>query len=559
MAKRVKNLVGMDIDPSGITVAQVTVDGRVTIVQAAAMRRSSPGIVRDGEVVDSRGSPTRSATLFRDNKGLGKRVRIGVANQKIVVRPVELPPLERPQGARGRGALPGAGPLPMPLDQAVLDFQPLEIIDTTEGPRTRVAARRRPPRHGRPLLTAVRGAGLRPEGIDLSAFAMIRALYRPAPPTSRRPLPRRRRPDEPRRRASARPALHPRVGGGIEAIATELAERGAHAGPRTCLARARRPPRVRRGLEGDAEIVATARRVLVDGARRIAAEVRNSLDFQLAQGGAGQVARAILTGPASAIPGFDDGPRAELGLPVSVGVSRRPGRPGGRPRRRRRRPRHRGGAAVMKAVNLIPADGASASGSKSGIASYALLAGLAVLVALSAMYTLASRSVDHERADLAAVTEQAQAAEKAAASYKQYTATADTRKSRVETVKNIADTRFDWSDSLHEVARTLPSGVWVTSMRATVSPAVNVGGATDPLRAALAAPAIELYRVREVPGSRRHRTRRPAPDQRRAAREPLEVGPREAELGRQRSERLGLRVQRLRVRTDVLRGGLLRG
>jgi Tfp pilus assembly protein PilN len=146
----------------------------------------------------------------------------------------------------------------------------------------------------------------------------------------------------------------------------------------------------------------------------------------------------------------------------------------------------------MKAVNLIPADGASASGSKSGIASYAMLAGLAVLVALSAMYTLASRSVDHERADLAAVTEQAQAAEKAAASYKQYTATADTRKSRVETVKNIADTRFDWSDSLHEVARTLPSGVWVTSMRATVSPAVNVGGATDPLRAALAAPAIEL-------------------------------------------------------------------
>jgi Tfp pilus assembly protein PilN len=146
----------------------------------------------------------------------------------------------------------------------------------------------------------------------------------------------------------------------------------------------------------------------------------------------------------------------------------------------------------MKAVNLIPADGASVSGGKSGIASYALLGGLAVLVVVSALYTLAGRSVDRERANLAAVTSQAEAAEKAAASYKQYTETADTRKSRVETVKNIADTRFDWSGSLHEVARTLPSGVWVTSMRATASPAVNVGGATDPLRGGLAAPAVEL-------------------------------------------------------------------
>ena len=102
--------------------------------------------------------------------------------------------------------------IPMPLDQAVLDFQPLGIVETAEGPRQRVvlvAARRDMVER---VLAAVRAAGLRPEGIDLSAFAMIRALHRDAAARAAEhgPLPLRRRPDEPRGRARARLPLHPR-------------------------------------------------------------------------------------------------------------------------------------------------------------------------------------------------------------------------------------------------------------------------------------------------------------------------------------------------------------
>ena len=73
----------------------------------------------------------------------------------------------------------------MPLESAVLDFQPLDVVDTAEGPRQRVlvvAARRDMVER---VLTAVRAAGLRPEGVDLSAFAMIRALYQPGPRRAR--------------------------------------------------------------------------------------------------------------------------------------------------------------------------------------------------------------------------------------------------------------------------------------------------------------------------------------------------------------------------------------
>ena len=54
--------------------------------------------------------------------------------------------------------------------------------------------------------------------------------------------------------------------------------------------------------------------------RRIAAEVRSSLDFHRMQEDAASVSRAVMTGPASAIPGFDSALASELGLPVEQGT-----------------------------------------------------------------------------------------------------------------------------------------------------------------------------------------------------------------------------------------------
>jgi type IV pilus assembly protein PilM len=319
MAKRTKNFVGVDIDPSGITVAEVAVNGRIT-VEAAAFAALEPGIVRDGEVADAEGLSAALRGLFRENKRLGKRVRVGVANQKIVVRPLELPYLSDAKELEAAVRFHAQDQLPMPIDQAVVDFQPLEVVQGFETRQQRlllVAARRDMVAN---VVAAVRGAGLRPEGVDLSAFAMIRALYRPGAE------------DENvlylavggltnLAVAKGTTCLFTRAsGGGVEALAIELAEtcqltlehaRGwlEHVGLQDAV----------ENIEGDESIVGTARRVLVDGARRIAAEVRNSLDFHLAQGGNAVVERAVLAGPASTIPGFDAALSSELGLPVAIG------------------------------------------------------------------------------------------------------------------------------------------------------------------------------------------------------------------------------------------------
>jgi Tfp pilus assembly protein PilN len=146
----------------------------------------------------------------------------------------------------------------------------------------------------------------------------------------------------------------------------------------------------------------------------------------------------------------------------------------------------------MKAVNLIPADAPAGGRSSSGAGAYGLLAVLALLVALSAVYTLAGRTVAGKERELAAATAQATATEAQAASLKTYADFANMRKARVETVKNLVDSRFDWAPALREVARTLPRGTWVTSLAASTTPAANPGGTVNPLRAALAVPAIDL-------------------------------------------------------------------
>jgi type IV pilus assembly protein PilM len=178
------------------------------------------------------------------------------------------------------------------------------------------------------LLEAVRKAGLRPHGIDLSAFAMIRALHRSG---------------------DAGATLYISVGGmtnlavavgstcvftrvvatGTEAMAGELAERRgltlehAHGWLRHV------------GLlmpvddvDGEPEIVVEARNVLSEGVRRIADEVRNSLDFHAMQGETQAVERAVLTGPAVAIPGFSEQLGQEVVLPLEVRIVDE-GRPGG--------------------------------------------------------------------------------------------------------------------------------------------------------------------------------------------------------------------------------------
>jgi type IV pilus assembly protein PilM len=171
-----EDLVGLDIQPGFIAAVRARVNGSIAAEQAVTL--SLPGdAVRDGEVGDAQALSEALRELFA-NSGLGKRVRVGVANQRSVLRTLEVPPVTDHKELVAAVNFQAQDQVPMPLGNAVMDFHPLGIVDTPAGPRQRVvlvAAQRDMIER---LLSAVRQAGLSPEAVDLSAFALIRSLYR---------------------------------------------------------------------------------------------------------------------------------------------------------------------------------------------------------------------------------------------------------------------------------------------------------------------------------------------------------------------------------------------
>jgi type IV pilus assembly protein PilM len=171
-------LVGLDIQPGYVAAVQADVNGSIA-VRAAAGMPLPPDTIREGEVLDESLLSETLRGLFREGT-LEKRVRIGVANQRTVLRMLELPPVTDRKELAAAVRFQAEDQIPMPLSNAVLDFQSLGTYDTPNGERQRVVVVAAQRDMVEKLLSAVRAAGLRPEGVDLSAFALIRSLYRRA-------------------------------------------------------------------------------------------------------------------------------------------------------------------------------------------------------------------------------------------------------------------------------------------------------------------------------------------------------------------------------------------
>jgi type IV pilus assembly protein PilM len=313
-SRRGPTLVGLDIQPGFVTAVQARVNGSV-LVQRAAGAQLPPDAVREGEVLDEGVLAETLREMFQ-NSGLDKHVRVGVANQRTVLRTLELPPLTDHKELLAAVRFQAEDQIPMPLDNAVLDFHPLGVTETPAGPRQRVivvAAQRDMVER---LLAAVRHAGLRPGGVDLSAFALIRSLHRREEEDTGRVLYLTVGGLTNMAIAEGKVCRFTRVvGGGLESMASDIAERYGVPSlqAREMLAAV--------DLEASSpelphDGVIDVRPVLVSGVREIAGEVRNSLDFHRSQDGGGEVSSVVLSGPALQIAGFAQALQGELRVPV---------------------------------------------------------------------------------------------------------------------------------------------------------------------------------------------------------------------------------------------------
>jgi type IV pilus assembly protein PilM len=217
-------LVGLDIQPGYVAAVQADVNGSI-VIRHAAGAALAPDTIREGEVLDESLLSETLRQIFKDEQ-LGKRVRIGVANQRTVLRVLELPPVTDRKELAAAVRFQAEDQIPMPLSNAVLDYHSLGLIDTPNGERQRVVVVAAQRDMVEKLLSAVRAAGLRPEGVDLSAFALIRSLYRADAESQGRVLYLNVGGLTNMAIAEGLECRFTRVvGGGLEAMAAEVAER----------------------------------------------------------------------------------------------------------------------------------------------------------------------------------------------------------------------------------------------------------------------------------------------------------------------------------------------
>jgi type IV pilus assembly protein PilM len=169
--------IGLDIGTSSVRAAEVAFGGKGQLtLRKFGQVALPPDAVRDGEVVQPDVVAKALRELWAATKFSSKQVALGVANQKVVVRQVELPWLPADELRR---SLPYQVQdfLPIPVDRALLDFFSLEEHTSADGVRTvrglLVAASRE---MVLTTLAALTKAGLRTTTVDLSSFAVLRTF-----------------------------------------------------------------------------------------------------------------------------------------------------------------------------------------------------------------------------------------------------------------------------------------------------------------------------------------------------------------------------------------------
>jgi type IV pilus assembly protein PilM len=177
----VKRLVGLKVGASQLAAARVNNNGAAELVQVARQPLEQ-GVVVGGEVRDPEALSLALKQFFATHKLPRKNVRLGIASNRIGVRIFDLVGIEDEKQLENAIRFRAQETLPIPLDEAVLDYHVLgESVDEDGTAMQRVllvvAYRELVDRY----VSACRKAGITLAGIDLEAFALLRALGAPRP------------------------------------------------------------------------------------------------------------------------------------------------------------------------------------------------------------------------------------------------------------------------------------------------------------------------------------------------------------------------------------------
>jgi Tfp pilus assembly protein PilN len=157
----------------------------------------------------------------------------------------------------------------------------------------------------------------------------------------------------------------------------------------------------------------------------------------------------------------------------------------------------------MRPANLIPSDERRGDQAqlRTGHVVYVLTGGLVLLLLGIVAVALTSKQIDDRTAQKASLEQELNQATAQAQSMNAFVNFRMVQESRASTVSSLAQSRFDWSRVMHELALVLPSDISLSSLTGTVSSGVQLqsessgsssGGSGSTLRGEVAGPALEI-------------------------------------------------------------------
>jgi type IV pilus assembly protein PilM len=142
-------------------------------LQHVGYRKLQAGAIADGEVADHDLLAYELREFWDAHSFRGKTVYMGVANQKVVVRLLAFPRMS-PEDLKGAISFEAQDHIPMPLDEAILDYVvlgPQEEGSNLDRILLVAAQKEMISRYS----SVVRTAGLRAEGVDVKALSLVRS------------------------------------------------------------------------------------------------------------------------------------------------------------------------------------------------------------------------------------------------------------------------------------------------------------------------------------------------------------------------------------------------
>lgn len=168
--------IGLDLDRSSITAVRVRHQASGTMLMSVAVDRLPEGLIQEGEVRDADGLGNAIREFWKEHGIKGRKVYIGLANQKIVVRTLEFPMLDKDE-LRSAIEFQAQDYIPIPLDEAVIDFHVLGTFrDEQQIEKQKVLVVAAQKVMVMEFVNALKKARLNIAGIDMQAFALSRSL-----------------------------------------------------------------------------------------------------------------------------------------------------------------------------------------------------------------------------------------------------------------------------------------------------------------------------------------------------------------------------------------------